>query len=98
MRKACICADCGKNTTPELDFANYDWYVVRDEVWAEAWMTTGFLCTPCLEARLGRALVDGDYLMRTVGLTYSGNLDLRFSPDYEAWRAKHLPLTSRARS
>ncbi len=97
MRFACICKDCGKNTTPELDFANYDWYVVRNDVWAEAGMADGFLCTPCLEARLDRKLEDADYLLRTVGLTPDGNLDLWFSPDYPAWRDAAYPKSTRSR-
>ncbi len=88
MRFACVCADCGKNTTPGTDYARYDWYVVRDAVWAESGMDDGFLCTTCLEARLGRALEADDYLMRTVGLTPDGNLDLWFDPDYETWKGK----------
>jgi len=35
--------------------------MVTNDVWAEAGMTTGYLCIGCLEARLGRTLVAADF-------------------------------------
>jgi hypothetical protein len=50
------CEECGKST-------ERDRYLVRDKIWAEAGMNLiGFLCTPCLENRLGRKLTGADYL------------------------------------
>jgi hypothetical protein len=38
-----------------------EWYLVLDEVWAEAGMRRGFLCVDCLERRLGRRLASADF-------------------------------------
>lgn len=72
------CQDCGKDTEPMKGdralFKQWDFYIVRDDVWMEAGMgpwDSGFLCTPCLRARLGRDLTDDDYLARPVGATNS---------------------------
>lgn len=42
------CKDCGFDT-----MAGNEYYMVKDEVWAAAGMTRGFLCVGCLEARVG---------------------------------------------
>lgn len=39
----------------------WEWYMVRDEVWAAARMTEGFLCVGCLEGRLERPLTQRDF-------------------------------------
>ena len=95
------CADCGKETEPRTKvgrplFQQFDCYLVRDEVWAEAGMgdwsprdgeTThtgwfsGFLCTSCLQTRLGRALTDADYLMKPLRATGS-YLEASYAPEY----------------
>ena len=83
------CRDCGKHTEPITRrgrplFRQWDFYIVRDEVWMEAGMgpwDSGFLCTPCLRARLGRDLTDDDYLGRCVGVTKAG-LQIRVKPEY----------------
>ena len=77
-------------------FKQWDAYLVRDEVWAAAGMgewsprdgeTThpgwfsGFLCTSCLQKRLGRDLTDDDYLMRPVRATSKG-LHTKYKPEY----------------
>lgn len=65
-------------------FKHFDSYIVRDEVWREAGMdgySSGFLCTPCLQKRLGRDLTDDDFLMRTVRATNSG-LHSKAKPEY----------------
>jgi hypothetical protein len=67
------CADCGRDTAPELPDAvrlvqppepgSWEWYMVTAEVWAEAGMEPdgGYLCIGCLERRLGRRLVPADF-------------------------------------
>ncbi len=67
-------------------FKQWDYYIVRDEVWMEAGMgpwDSGFLCTPCLCARLGRGLTDDDYMARPVGAT-SKALEMKVTPEYGA--------------
>lgn len=82
------CRDCCRETEPmnrgRPVFRKWDFYIVRDEVWMDAGMgpwKSGFLCSPCLEKRLGRELTDDDYLARQVGATKS---ELRFevTPEY----------------
>jgi len=90
MSKRAPCKDCGKDTEPvnkhgEPLFKQWDSYVVRDEVWAEAGMVgwdSGYLCTSCLSKRLGRELIMGrDYLARSVGVNADG-LVMEYVPDY----------------
>jgi hypothetical protein len=61
------CADCGVGTIC-LD----EWYMVKDEVWEQAWcgrrkswhdQVPGqeILCIGCLEQRIGRTLMAGDF-------------------------------------
>ena len=83
------CNDCGKDTTPcdrrgNALFRRFDYYIVRDEIWRDAGMNdwaSGHLCTPCLERRLGRKLVDADYLARAAGANKKG-LRVECHPDY----------------
>jgi hypothetical protein len=53
------CADCGRDTI------GVEYYMVHDHVWAAAGMAddadSEFLCTGCLERRLGRPLSGGDF-------------------------------------
>ena len=53
------CADCG------FDTIVVEYYMVHDHVWAAAGMgpdeDSGFLCIGCLERRLGRPLIGGDF-------------------------------------
>lgn len=61
------CADCGVGT-----LGIGEWYMVRNEVWAEAWcgrikpwhQLEGqmVLCIGCLEQRLGRTLCKNDFI------------------------------------
>lgn len=91
-----LCQDCKKDTEPMKSgrpiFKRWDSYMVRDEIWLEAGMPpsfdlsivdgrSGYLCTPCLCARLGRALTDDDYLARPVKAT-RGRLTMMFTPEY----------------
>ena len=83
------CEDCGKETIPRGHdgrplFKHWDWYLVRDEVWAEAGMvgwSSGYLCTPCLTTRLGRPLTEDDYDGRPVRAT-SRYLEVENTPAY----------------
>jgi hypothetical protein len=60
------CADCGIGTI-QLG----EWYMVRDEIWEQAWCDRRrswqvlpgqeVLCIGCLEKRLGRTLMAGDF-------------------------------------
>jgi hypothetical protein len=34
----------------------WEWYMVRNELWASAGLNDGFLCIACLESRIGRKL------------------------------------------
>jgi hypothetical protein len=64
------CHDCRVNTIP-LD-GDREYYEIQDELWQSAWPNSGvgqedngpggkFLCIGCLESRLGRMLVKGDF-------------------------------------
>ena len=60
-RMALKCLDCGVNTS-----AIKEYYMVRDDVWAEAIGSqdacdAGMLCIGCLENRLCRRLTSSDF-------------------------------------
>lgn len=89
MAKRAPCVDCGKETEPHTShgqpfFTQWDTYIVRDAVWADAGMTgwdSGSLCTPCLTTRLGRPLTEADYLSWTVRASRQ-YLYVKFVDDY----------------
>ena len=64
---ASACADCGVGT-----FTLGEWYLVKDEVWAQAWAGRlkswhrlpgqQILCIGCLEKRIGRTLMASDFI------------------------------------
>jgi hypothetical protein len=54
------CADCGTETTPAA-LKDWQWYIVDDQVLADAGMNGGYLCIGCLEKRLGRPLTGADF-------------------------------------
>jgi hypothetical protein len=62
------CNDCGVNTIPATNERGgtpkgcCEYYMVHDELWAKAGMKNGFLCVGCLEQRLGRELIAGDFV------------------------------------
>ena len=60
--KRAPCADCGQATIGTRT-APGEWYMVHDELWAQAGMEPcgGWLCIGCLERRLGRRLVPADF-------------------------------------
>jgi len=66
-----LCHDCQIDTAPlrrdgRPDFKRWDYYIVRDEVWAEAGMDgwhSGNLCMSCLLNHLKRDLVTGKDLL-----------------------------------
>jgi hypothetical protein len=57
------CVDCGTETLPTDGFRHSEWYIVADEVWADAGITKlgGCLCIGCLEERIGRQLTAADF-------------------------------------
>jgi hypothetical protein len=76
------CHDCGIDTAPcsgkgrgsrilKRDVGKWEWYMVKDDVWAAAGMPpddetvpvgeSGYLCIGCLETRLGRPLTRADF-------------------------------------
>lgn len=92
------CADCRIEVTPETRHSgprpgrwepipgHWHWYMVHDDVWAEAGMKveawhenggwvggSGYLCVPCLERRLGRPLTINDLL--PAGVNEPSDLD-----------------------
>jgi hypothetical protein len=71
------CNDCGVITTPRPpEDGNWEWYMVTDEIWAEAGMSdynSGFLCIGCLEQRLGRTLTRDDF-HKSSGINFSSAL------------------------
>jgi hypothetical protein len=60
-RRPLACHDC------DIDTSHWHYYMLHDEVWQQATKaTTGrvrFLCLDCLEARLGRPLVEADFVL-----------------------------------
>jgi hypothetical protein len=50
-----LCVDCGMDCHP------CEWFMVSDDVWRQAGGVDGALCVACLEDRIGRALVPGDF-------------------------------------
>ncbi len=59
------CRDCRVDTFDMPGNSDYyltEYYMVHDDVWAVAGMTTlgGFLCVGCLQTRLGRPLTGDD--------------------------------------
>jgi hypothetical protein len=73
-----LCLDCGVDTV-----AIGEYYVVRDEVWAQAAKPLdGMLCIGCLEGRLGCRLEPGDFddfpLNRICCRTGSARMRARF--------------------
>jgi hypothetical protein len=106
--KQAPCEDCGKDTKPKNKrgkalFKQWDCYIVRDEVWAEAGMAGwkgGFLCTPCLSKRLVRKPTMGrDYLARKVGVNSDGDLEMEAHRDYLKHHSvvnvsRHVSITS----
>lgn len=84
------CRDCGKDTEPRTSvgrplFRQWDMYIVRDEVWAEAGMVgwdSGFLCTPCLRKRLARDLTEDDYWSVPTGEASGSAYPMWLDPEY----------------
>jgi len=51
-----VCKDCGIDTVNARE-----WFMLRDDVWAQAAESDALLCIGCFEARLGRRLAPGDF-------------------------------------
>lgn len=58
QQDAFLCVDCKKDTSDE-------YYRIHDELWAKAGMLPhgGMLCILCLEKRLGRKVVEADFII-----------------------------------
>lgn len=77
------CDDCSGDVTPYADDGRpvengWEWYMVRSEIWEEAYRNGSpprFLCIGCLEARIGRRLLPGDFA--PVPLNEPGWLDTK---------------------
>jgi hypothetical protein len=81
------CWDC-KVETNHLSTSVAEWYMVWDWVWKLAGGdSVDFLCIGCLESRLGRELVPGDFscvpLNSLSGYSRSLRLRTRMGIDYE---------------
>jgi hypothetical protein len=69
---ACICSDCGIDTTPRIDL--WEFYMVTEDVWkapgkpASTLANSGFdgnyLCVGCSELRIGCRLAASDFSVR----------------------------------
>jgi hypothetical protein len=53
--------DQGDDPGVPVDHA-WEWYAVRDEIWAQVHGARSYLCIGCLERRLGRRLVPSDFI------------------------------------
>jgi hypothetical protein len=77
------CRDCGVETNHLLS-DSAEWYMVWDKLWPNG---IDFLCIGCLEDRLGRLLVPGDFndclLNRLAGYNRSLRLRSRMGITYE---------------
>ena len=84
---AIACADCDTTLTVRPigfgaalfgDSANGDWYLVKDRVW-QLGQRAGecrFLCTGCLEGRIGRKLTADDF-KRSAKVNFFGRKPLK---------------------
>jgi hypothetical protein len=52
-----VCKDCGIDAVEAGE-----WFMLRDDVWAQAAESDAVLCIGCVEVRLGRRLAPGDFL------------------------------------
>lgn len=72
LRDEYPCDDCGLSTAPVTGVD--EWYTVTDDVWAEAGASEdGILCIGCLEQRLGRQLLQQDFLNAMLNRPDYGN-------------------------
>jgi len=81
-----FCNDCGFDTEPWPPHkGTQEHYIVRDEIWQQAGMAKGrmsndtleitgggLLCVGCIEKRLGRLLVEGDFKPITLQMLKEG--------------------------
>lgn len=59
-----LCKDCGLDVAPQdEESGTWHWYMVHDHVWLQSGLgkDDGYLCVPCLEARIGRLLSADDF-------------------------------------
>jgi hypothetical protein len=84
------CADCSIGT-----YTIGEWYMVRDEVWEEAWAGRrkpwhaldgqGILCIGCLEKRIGRTLMAWDFKYVQVNDPNDGSISDRLWDRLTTW-------------
>ncbi|MBB4934580.1 hypothetical protein F4561_005400 [Lipingzhangella halophila] len=81
------CSDCEVETLPTTHPNRAEWYQVTDDVWLSAVPSKeGYiLCVGCLEARLGRQLVPGDFTAAPIN-----NPAERDGTDAWTWRTPRL--------
>ena len=87
-----LCHDCGVDTVPTEWGERAEYYMVHDEVWAQAGMPptrSGYLCIGCLERRLRRRLTPADFTDAGVN-----DLTIRATPRY-AWSYRTRRLRDR---
>jgi hypothetical protein len=89
------CLDCGQDTLPAGYPDRAEYYMVTDAIWTEAGMIIDavpeacdqYLCIACLEARIGRRLVAGDF-PRDIPINDASHVD---DPRYAyTWRTPRL--------
>jgi hypothetical protein len=86
-----LCHDCGVDTLPAGWGERAEYYMVHDEVWANAGMgpLDGLLCVGCLERRLRRRLVPDDFTEARMN-----DLTFRATPRF-AWSYRTRRLRDR---
>jgi hypothetical protein len=64
QRPRCLDCDCELEPDTPPESRDWQWYMVHDQVWADAGMDDlgGCLCIDCLEKRLGRPLSGADLI------------------------------------
>lgn len=68
--KRFICLDCGVNTHPLTEDGINEYYMVYDYIWPIG-KQDGMLCIDCLEKRIGRKLVPGDFTKAPVNAGFN---------------------------
>jgi hypothetical protein len=86
------CRDCRTETLPDEPGAGAEFYMVDSRLWAGAGMEPngGCLCIGCLERRLGRRLLPGDFTDADIN-----SLDPLWRRDRRAWAYRTQRLMDR---
>jgi hypothetical protein len=91
------CADCGVGT-----FTLGEYYMVRDDVWEQAWVGRRaawqkdfeMLCIGCLEARIGRTLTSEDFIHCQINNPALPDISDRFRNRLTTTRITHAELSA----